>query len=86
MTKKSFWKRGQRARLARLMGMSEQNLSEILHRRRGVSPQKAAMLEKCSEIVLTRKFKISHVVWLFNKETKHPAFFQKPRKLKKISG
>lgn len=72
---KEFWGRGQRHKLAKRTGIPFPHLSDILHRRRGVSKERAKFLEKeCKKI----KLDISFEAWLFSRTTKHAAFFGKP--------
>jgi transcriptional regulator with XRE-family HTH domain len=67
-----FWKRGQRSELARLSKNSRCTLSNILYRRIEISKDKALRLAKASEAM---GLNISILDWLYNKTTKHPAFF-----------
>ena len=67
-----YWKRGQRAEVARAAGISRFNLSDILHRRKGVSPARAIKLEEASEAILGEA--IPRIAWVYNRTTKHPAF------------
>jgi len=68
----SFWKRGQRAKVAALAGISQSTLSDILHRRRGVSGPRAMALSEASE------GEVPVMAWFLNRYTKHPAFFGDP--------
>lgn len=80
MTRKrrlTFWERGQRRLLAELAGIHENNLYEILNRRRGVSKAMALRLETASEKLLG--YPIPWDEWLFNEATKHPAFYGEPK-------
>ena len=74
---KSYWKKGDRARLAELSYTHKNNLYEILARKRGVSKEKALTLEKASALL---GYSIPFEVWLFNKSTLHPAFYGRPTK------
>lgn len=79
MAKKTFWKPGQRAQIAKHAGIKLQHLSEILHRKRGVSQMRSVQLQKASSIVLGERM-IPWTEWVCNKVTAHPAFFGKPHK------
>lgn len=68
-----FWKHGQILKLAELAEIKQTNLSEILHRKRGVSKYRAILLEKTSKKVLG--FSIPFYDWIFNKVSNHPCFF-----------
>ena len=68
----SFWKRGQRKRIAKIVGIKPSHLSDILRRARGVSKERAKALETASEKVLG--FRIPFEAWLFNDKADHPAF------------
>jgi len=76
----TFWKYRQRKRLAKLAGITTQNLSMILHRERRVSQGRARLLETCSAEVLEDL--IPWTEWLCNETTAHPAFFGSPKQLK----
>lgn len=76
MSNYAFWQRGKRAELARMVDLHEAHLSEILHRKRGVDKYRAKKLEKASQKLLG--YPIPWHEWLFNKATKHPAFFGRP--------
>lgn len=71
-----FWERNQRAELAEKMNIPPNHLSEILHRKRGVGKHQALLFEEASGKVLG--YPIPMDAWLFNRETKHPAFFGSP--------
>lgn len=71
-----FWGRGQQADLAGEAGATAQDINDILHRRRGVSPQRARELEAASLTVLG--FAIPWEAWLFNRTCRHPAFYGEP--------
>jgi len=72
MTDSSFWKHGQQADIATQAHITASHLSDILHRRRGVSVERAKRLEKVSGKVLGTK--IPWEIWVQNKITQHPAF------------
>lgn len=72
----TYWKYGQRKAIAQRCGLSIQNMSEILSRRRGVSKEKAKELEAASAEILG--YAIPFEAWLFNRATKHPAFLGSP--------
>jgi len=73
-----FWTRGQRTQIARRCKIRLSHLSEILHRNRGVSYERAMLLEKQSYIVCG--YPIPCHAWYNNKRSDHPAFFGKPKK------
>ena len=77
MTKNKFWERCERTLLAEYMCMPSSNLSEILHRKRTVSKEKAMQLEHTTEQLLCKN--IPWHEWIFNKESSHPAFFGEPQ-------
>lgn len=74
----SFWKHGQQTEIAMLAHISTAHLSDILHRRRGVSVERARRLERTSGKILGTR--IPWEVWVTNKFTKHPAFMGEPVK------
>jgi len=76
LMKKSYWPYGSQKKLYELAGMKQQNLNEILHRRRGVSYQTALKLQNISYKALKKK--INWKEWLTNKYSNHPAFFGDP--------
>lgn len=78
--KEPYWKRGEMAKLARALRMKPPNLSEILHRKRGVSKHKAITLAARAEVFVGKKIHVTE--WLFNDTTKHSAFFGRPKKFK----
>ena len=67
-----FWTWGQKAAIAYLADIPRQNLYEILRRQRGVSVERAKLLEKASSAVLDKK--ILWTDWIDNATTDHPAF------------
>ena len=71
----TFWKRGQRAKIAEKAAIRASHLSEILYRKRGVDKIRAIRLQEVSGIVLNEPIPWSD--WLFNERTSHPAFFGK---------
>ena len=73
-----YWKHGQQAEIAVLAHVSAAHLSDILHRRRGVSVERAHRLEDASRKVLA--VRIPWEVWINNKITEHPAFVGVPVK------
>ena len=76
----SFWRKGQRAKLAKLTGIDLPNLLHILAGRVGVSPARALLLEAASKEVLGTA--IPKEAWIFNGTTDHPAFSNKLSTLK----
>ena len=80
--KKPFWKRGQRAALARYAKIDPSNIYAILARRRGVGSYAMALtLEKASKRVLDKPIPAVH--WYTNRTTKHPAFKTLAKRRKK---
>ena len=79
-----FWKHRERARLADLAGVSNSYLSDILHRKRGVSQRKARTLEAASREALGDARVITWGTWMCNKTTAHVAFFGEPTRLDSI--
>jgi len=67
-----FWKHGQKTKLAGLAGVSRQYLSDIVGRRRGVSYDMARRLEEGCKALEIKDMSV--LVWLNNREVKHPAF------------
>jgi transcriptional regulator with XRE-family HTH domain len=65
-----FWKRGEARIAASAVGISEQNFSDILHRRRNVSVRRAYALASATGVPV--------IEWLTNAISKHPAFYGKP--------
>lgn len=72
----SFWKHGQQAEIALQAHISPTHLSDILHRRRGVSVERAHRLEAASEKILG--LRIPWEIWACNYKTNHPAFVGEP--------
>lgn len=70
---KPYWKRGDKAALAHNAGISPSNLSEIISRKRGVSKERARLLEREAKYL---GYNIHFTAWLFNKTTKHRAFIR----------
>lgn len=75
--KKPYWKRGELTELSYRSNISIQYISDIVHRRRGVSLKRAQSLSFVASTYLGRD--ISVRAWLECKSTKHPAFFGKPK-------
>jgi len=80
MKSNDFWKPGERSRLARLVGIRPHHLTEILHRNRRVSMERARKLEVCSGQVLQST--IEWETWMANETTDHPAFFGPTKEMK----
>ena len=80
-----YFKRGEMAALARKAGIKPQNLSDILHRRRGVSGDMAQRLEAASVAVLKWR-RIPALEWILNESSQHPAFFNKKRSKRRKTG
>ena len=82
-TKKvKFWKPGEMAEAARYTGIAQRNLSAILHRRRNVSPVFAQALQTTTFILFGKRRTVLAIHWIYNKTTKHPAFFTSRKKRK----
>lgn len=64
--------------LAEIAGISSGNLSEILHRKRGVSPGHAHLLHTAS-VRLGREVPWNE--WIQNRTSQHKAFFGKVKPL-----
>lgn len=71
-----YWKHGQRRRIAELADISDAHLSDVLHRRRGVSLDVAKRLEAASGEVLG--VRIPWETWMCNKQSNHPCLEGKP--------
>ena len=67
-----FWTPGQAGEIARLLGLRENYVYAILRRQKGVSVERAKILEQGSKAVL--HFAIPWTDWIQNKTTRHPAF------------
>jgi hypothetical protein len=70
----SFWRPGEKVRIAHLAGLSKSNLSDILGRRRQPRAKLAAKLEVASAVVLGNNRRIPAVEWRTNDISEHPAF------------
>lgn len=68
----TYWERGQQRKVARAVNISEQNLCDILHRRRQVSVRRAYELAGVVDVPA--------IEWLTNRISRHPAFYGKPAK------
>lgn len=73
----NFWQPGERVKISDLSDITIQHISDILHRRRTVGKERAALLEIISGNVLDEP--VPFEAWLFNKTTEHPAFFGEPK-------
>lgn len=71
----SFWKLGEKSRLARVAGISPQSLGDILARRRSPRKDLAAKLEIASGVVLGNRRRIPAAEWRTNDISDHPAFY-----------
>ena len=83
MSNDKFWQQGEKIAFARFVGISKTYLSDILHRRRGVSPKRAAQFAMASKIVLGEDKEIHWKEWLFNRASTHPAFYGEPQSFEK---
>ena len=70
-----YWKRGEMKAFAEAAGIRPSHLSEILHRRRGVSIMRAVHLAALSEDMFGFDRAIGMHCWAFNTRTSHKAFF-----------
>ncbi len=73
--KSEFWKHGDIKRLAIQAGMAMPTLSQIIHRKVGISSQRARVLESCCRDL---GLDIPWKEWMLNHTSSHPAFFGKP--------
>jgi len=67
-----YWTYRQKTLLARAAGLSASYLSDVLHRRKGVSWARAKVLEESSRDILG--YEIPARAWMENRTTHHPAF------------
>jgi plasmid maintenance system antidote protein VapI len=65
------WRRGEKRALAELAGISQQHLSNLLHRRTRATPELALRLESSARTIGKQ---ISRTDWIYTKETDHPLF------------
>ena len=77
MTEEKYWKRGEITRLSIEAKINKTTLSNILHRRVGVSKNRAFMLESLCRELFDKD--ISWREWMFNASSEHEAFFDKPQ-------
>jgi hypothetical protein len=70
--KRKYWQRGQRAKLALAVGISQGHLHDMLNRKH--LPKYALCIE------LAKHSKIPLKAWLNSQTSKHPAFSGKPQK------
>lgn len=75
-----YWKTKQRSEIAARAGIPRSNLSDILHRRRGVSLDLAHKLEAATD------GNIPWTTWIKNKSTQHPGFFGLPNWVNPVKG
>lgn len=73
-----YWQKGDQSKIARAIGVPLPNINAILHRKKGVSVEKAKRLERA--VFKLFKKNIPWTDWIDNKETKHPAFYGSPIK------
>jgi len=71
-----FWCHGEKKRIADLLRIHPVSLTEVLHRKRGVSIGRAKLLERASKVVLGHAIPFND--WLLNSTTTHPAFYGHP--------
>lgn len=74
----AFWLRGDKQKLAEHADISASNLSDILHRRRGVGRDRAWTLEAASRKVHGDSY-VPWGDWINNRSTTHPAFQGPPK-------
>lgn len=68
----NMWKRGQKAKVAKIAGIEPQFLNDILTRRRPCPGERAILLERATRDVLG--FSIAAEDWILNGSTRHPYF------------
>jgi len=73
-----YWEHGQKKNVALLAGIRKQYLSDILARKKGVSPEMAMRLEKA--VLAITNHRISWTEFVLNKTSKHPIFRGLPNK------
>jgi len=67
----SLWKYGQKSTIAKIVGMSRQQLNGILAGKSRARPEDAASLQKAA---LRVGQKIPALDWIYSKETRNPLF------------
>jgi hypothetical protein len=70
-TMSDYWSRGELTQLSEETGISPQQISDIIHRRRQVSFRRAVALQNACEN-LGKKIPWTH--WIANQTSSHPAF------------
>lgn len=73
-TPNPIWPFGSQVHLAAQLRIRPAQLSDILHRRIGVSTRRARQLERITGIPALE--------WLTSKYSKHPAFYGEPKQVK----
>jgi hypothetical protein len=73
-----WWRHGEITALSKACCIGGNNLSEILHRKRGVSVARAKLLEEKSEELMGPERAIRWDIWIQYNNTRHPAFFGEP--------
>ena len=74
-----YWQKGEMQTLATAAGIPLNNLSDILHRRRGVSWSRALLLEQLTLDIFGHDYRVDCRDWAGNRTSRHPAFFGPPR-------
>jgi transcriptional regulator with XRE-family HTH domain len=64
--------------LCRETGISASHMSDILHRRRGVSKERAEALEAACDRL---GWEVPFRAWLFSRTTDHPAFLDRNERI-----
>lgn len=77
-TPPSYWPHGTIAEFARRAEIDPANLSNILHRRAGLSVARAKEFEKISAAVLGEAKRIPWPAWADNRAVRHAAFAGEP--------
>jgi len=74
--KPKYWKYGDQTKMAKHADISASYMSDILHRRR--SPGKELAQNLSYALQNTKPDYVPVETWLFNKQSRHPAFFGDP--------
>jgi len=74
-SKNSFWAWGQKRAVCRMTGISETTLNKILNRKQRCGVRKAWSLARACKLL---KIKIDFEDFIWNRETPHEAFKNKP--------
>lgn len=77
--KSKYWEFGERAAFAEAAGISRQQLSDILHRRRGVSVARARKFALITLKLFGHSYLVTWIHWVENRTSEHSAFFGRPQ-------